>query len=143
MTAGRIQTCVALALVTAALAPATAQPFSLSHFRVAPAGGIELTEVRWEVTVCGARGHRLAFRAVLVYKGSSRNHGIIRRLNGVQRRNCFRWKLWTEDNLIFGLWESQMTVYSRREARRTAWTVFDNGEEPCQQPCNASLVRTG
>jgi hypothetical protein len=139
--AGRIRACAALALATAALAPATAQAFSISHFRVGRSGELEL---KYEVTVCGARGYRLAFQAALVQKGDprSRRLGVLfwkaaersPTFHGVQRRNCFKRKLETEDVWIGGIWGSQMTVYLRGQTRRTAWTVFDNCEAPCRAP---------
>jgi hypothetical protein len=131
----RVRACAALTLAIAAVGPATAPAFSISHFRVGRSGELEL---KYELTVCGARGYRLAFQAVLVKEGWPRSRRLrvlywtapdrSPTFHGVQRRNCFNWKLETEDVWIGGLWESQMTVYSRGKTRRTAWTVFDNGE---------------
>jgi hypothetical protein len=121
---GRVRTCAALALAIAALAPTTAQAFSIRSFQVS-ASGNTLTYI---VEVCGARGHLVTFQAVLE-KDDGRSARFTRSWRHVQRRNCSEWELTTEDIWRGGLWDTQMTVYSHGQTRRTAVTVFDNGAE--------------
>jgi hypothetical protein len=108
----------------APLAPSAAGAFSISHFHVGPSG----SEVLYRVTVCGARGYRVTFQAVLE-KDDGRSATFNRTWHAFQRHRCSEWELETEDIWLGGLWDTQMTVYSHGQTRRTAVAVFDNGEE--------------
>jgi hypothetical protein len=121
---GRVRACVVFALVSAALAPATTQAFAISHFHVRASGGT----LTYSLDTCGARGYRVTFQAVLE-KDDGHSAQFTRTWRNVQRHNCSEWELEAEDIWRGGLWDTQMTVFTRGQTRRTAVTVFDNGEE--------------
>jgi hypothetical protein len=119
----RVRVCVLLAVAAAALAPTTAHALSISQFVVKPAGA----SLFYNFNVCGARGYRVTFRAALELDGGGPYY--TRTWHGFQRYRCSEWQLETEDVWTETLWDTQLTVYSHGQTRRTATVVFDNTPE--------------
>jgi hypothetical protein len=120
----RVRASTLLAAAACVLTPATAQAFSISHFRVNATN----STLTYRLTTCGVPGYRVTFQALLE-KDSGNGPTYTRTWRQIQRHNCSEWELETEDIWTGGLWDTQMTVFAHGQTHRTRVTVFDNGEE--------------
>ncbi len=112
----------AASAITALLVAApVADAFSYSHFRV----NASRTSLTYRVKICGARGSRVTFQAVLArHDGSGRSYTRTWRTS--EPYACSTYTLSTNDIWPAGRWDTHLTVYSRGQTVRTRVTVFDN-----------------